>query len=503
MVNEILGLSARELRDAIAGGEVSAEEVTGAYLEAIERTEERIAAFNEVLSERAMEQARAIDARRSAGEEIGPLGGVPLAIKDNLCTGYGRTTCSSKILAGFRAPYTATAVEKLEAAGAVILGKTNMDEFAMGSSTENSGFRPTRNPWDTERVPGGSSGGSAAAVTGRLCAGAVGSDTGGSIRQPAAFCGVVGLKPTYGRVSRFGLVAYGSSLDQIGPLARDVADCALLTGVIAGHDPKDSTSLRADVPDYLSAIDSPVENLRVGMPEEFYSDALDPEIATALRAAASALRSAGAKIVDVSLPHSRIDRDEDGNLSSYAVACYYIVAMAEASSNLARYDGAHYGHRTAAKVNDIIDLYSKTRAEGFGDEVKRRVMLGTYTLSSGYYDAYYNKALKVRRLIKNDFDAAFKGCDVILCPTSPTTAFKIGEKTDDPLKMYLADIYTISVNLAGLPGLSIPAGLSESGLPIGMQIIGPALSEETVLRTGRMFEAASGVMNLKPETIGG
>ena len=496
---DITALSAVELRDAIAGGEVSSEEATRAYLEAIEKREPVVAAYNEVLAERALEQARALDARRAAGEALGRLGGVPLAVKDNLCTSYGHTTCSSKMLAGFRAPFTATAVARLEEAGAVILGKTNLDEFAMGSSTENSGFRPTRNPWDPDRVPGGSSGGSAAAVAARLCAAAIGSDTGGSIRQPAAFCGVVGFKPTYGRVSRYGLVAYGSSLDQVGPIAVDVADAALLTGVLAGHDRRDSTSVPRDVPDYLAALEAPLEGLRVGLPGEFFSDALDGEINEALHGAIEVYRSAGAEIVDVSLPHSRIDTDENGELSSYAVACYYIVAMAEASSNLARYDSVHYGHRTADKLTDIVALYSRSRAEGFGEEVKRRIMLGTYTLSAGYYDAYYSKALKVRRLIKNDFDAAFERCDVLLCPTSPTPAFRLGEKTDDPLTMYLADIYTISVNLAGLPGLSIPVGRNTQGLPIGMQLIGPVFREETVLRAARMYEKASGISRLRPQ----
>jgi aspartyl-tRNA(Asn)/glutamyl-tRNA(Gln) amidotransferase subunit A len=376
-----------------------------------------------------------------------------------------------------------------------------MDEFAMGSSTENSGFRPTRNPWDADCVPGGSSGGSAAAVAARQCVAALGSDTGGSIRQPAAFCGIAGFKPTYGRISRFGLVAFGSSLDQIGPMARDVADCALLTGVMAGHDDRDSTSLPVEVPDYLANIEKPPGKLRIGMPKEFYSNALDAEINDAIHAAAKVLADAGAELVEVSLPHSRIDRDEDGKLSSYAVACYYIVAMAEASSNLARYDGVHYGHRTVESVDDIVDLYMRSRAEGFGEEVKRRVMLGTYTLSAGYYDAYYNKAMKVRRLIKKDFDEAFESCDVILCPAAPTTAFRLGEKTHDPLTMYLGDIYTLSVNLAGLPGLSLPCGLSSANMPIGMQLIGPALSEDMVLRAGRMYEKASGVSRLRPPLI--
>lgn len=502
-MNDILKLSAVELRDAIAAGEVSAVEATGAYLDAIEKREPQVDAFNEVLAERAIEEAKKTDAKRQAARELGPLGGVPVAVKDNMCTTYGRTTCSSKILADFRAPYLATAVEKLEAAGAVILGKTNLDEFAMGSSTENSGFKPTRNPWDTGRVPGGSSGGSAACVAAREAAAALGSDTGGSIRQPAAFCGVVGFKPTYGRVSRYGLVAYGSSLDQIGPITVDVPDCALLTGAIAGHDPKDSTSAEKPVDDYLAELETPVENLRLGLPAEFFSDALDAETNAAIYKAAETYRDAGAEIVDVSLPHSRIDTDAEGDLTSHAVACYYIVAMAEASSNLARYDGVHYGHRTDDKVDDIVDLYSRSRAEGFGEEVKRRIMLGTYTLSSGYYDAYYNKALKVRRLIKNDFDAAFEKCDVLLCPTSPTPAFELGEKTADPLAMYLADIYTISVNLAGLPGISIPACLSASGLPIGMQLIGPVFSEGRLLRAARTYEKASGTARLVPEMAKG
>ena len=497
-MSEITDLSAVELRDAIAAGRVSAVEAAEAYLAAIDRIEPAIAAFNEVLGDEALRQARAVDAKRGSGSALGPLGGVPLAVKDNLCTSYGRTTCSSKILSAFRAPYTAGAVERLERADAVILGKTNMDEFAMGSSTENSGFRPTRNPWDTDRVPGGSSGGSAAAVAARECAAALGSDTGGSIRQPAAFCGVVGFKPTYGRVSRYGLVAYGSSLDQIGPMTRDVPDAALLTRVIAGHDERDSTSVPRDVPDYTADLDTPIAGLRIGLPGEFFSDALGPEIRAAIDKAVDVMKSLGAAVVDVSLPHSRIDVGEDGQLSSYAIACFYIVAMSEASSNLARYDGVHYGHRTEEHVTDIVELYSKSRAEGFGPEVKRRVMLGTYTLSAGYYDAYYNKALQVRRLIKNDFDSAFEHCDVIACPVSPTTAFRIGEKTADPLQMYLADIYTISLNLAGLPGLSLPVGLSETGLPIGMQIIGPVFSEPTVLRAARMYEKASGVTRLAP-----
>ncbi|MCE5327582.1 MAG: Asp-tRNA(Asn)/Glu-tRNA(Gln) amidotransferase subunit GatA [Planctomycetaceae bacterium] len=497
-MSSITDLSAVELAAAIAAGTVGAEETAKAYLAAIEHREGQIGAFNEVLADRALDRARDIDRRRGADEPLGPLAGVPLAIKDNLATPYGQTTCSSKMLKDFRAPYTATAVRKLEDAGAVIIGKTNMDEFAMGSSTENSGFRPTRNPWDLSRVPGGSSGGSAAAVAAGLCAAALGSDTGGSIRQPAALCGIVGLKPTYGRVSRYGLVAYGSSLDQIGPMTRDVADCALLTGVIAGHDRADSTSIPHSVPDYAAALDEPIANLRVGLPKEFFSEALDGEIRRAVLAAADAFKAAGAQIVEVSLPTSRVDSDAGGKLSSFAVACYYIVASAEASSNLARYDGVHYGYRTPAKVDDIVELYCRSRAEGLGAEVKRRIMLGAYTLSSGYYDAYYLKALKVRRLIKNDFDRAFQSCDLLLCPTTPTTAFKLGEKTADPLTMYLADVYTLSVNLAGLPGLSVPAAISAAGLPIGMQLIGPVFSEGRLLQVARAYEKASGVMRLKP-----
>jgi len=500
-VSNLTELTAVDLAARIAAGDASAEQATRAYLDAIDGREPNVQAYNEVWADRAIEQARAIDARRAAGEDIGPLGGVPVAVKDNMCTTHGRTTCSSKMLANFSAPYQATAVDKLHAAGAVVLGKTNLDEFAMGSSTENSSTKPTRNPWDTDRVPGGSSGGSAAAVAARMCAAALGSDTGGSIRQPAAFCGVVGLKPTYGRVSRYGLVAYGSSLDQIGPLTRDIADAALLTGIISGHDPRDSTSVPRDVPDMLAQLDTPPKNLRIGLPREFYSDALDAEINLAIRAAAETYKAAGAEIVDVSLPHSRIDIDQAGKLSSYAAACYYIVAMAEASSNLARYDSAHYGHRTAEQCDGIVEMYSRSRAEGFGEEVKRRIMLGTYTLSAGYYDAYYNKALKVRRLIKNDFDVAFERCDALLCPASPTTAFKFGEKTDDPLTMYLADIYTVSVNLAGLPGLSIPAGLSEAGLPIGMQLIGPVFSEPMLLSAGRMYEKAAVTSCLTPPMV--
>ncbi len=498
-MSSIVELSAVQLAQAIASGETSAGEALDAYLEAIEKIEPQVDAYNEVLTDHARTTAANIDADRTAGKPLGPLAGVPIAVKDNMCTAYGKTTCSSKILADFKAPYTATAVEKLQSAGAVIIGKTNLDEFSMGSSTENSASKVTRNPWDTSKVPGGSSGGSAACVAARLAAASLGSDTGGSIRQPAAFCGVVGFKPTYGRVSRYGLVAYGSSLDQIGPMTVDIPDAALLTGVIAGHDYHDSTSANRPVDNYLAEVNTPIENLRIGLPDEFFTDALDPQIAQTISKAADLYKDAGAKIVNVSLPHSRIDADSEGNLSSYAVACYYIVAMSEASSNLARYDGVHYGHRTEEQVDGIVELFSKSRAEGFGPEVIRRIMLGTYTLSSGYYDAYYNKALKVRRLIKNDFDQAFEKCNVLLCPTTPTTAFGIGEKTADPLTMYLADIYTISLNLAGLPGVSIPAGLGTDGMPVGMQLIGPEFSESVILRAARMYENISGTTHLVPK----
>ncbi len=483
-------LSAVGLREAVAAGDVSAVEATRAYLDAIDRLDDEVGAYNEVHVDRALAAAEGVDAKRAAGEPLGAMAGVPVAVKDNLCAAFGKTTCSSKILANFEAPYNAGVIEKLLAADAVILGKTNMDEFAMGSSTENSGFRPTRNPWDTSRVPGGSSGGSAAATAARMCAAALGSDTGGSIRQPAAFCGVAGLKPTYGRVSRYGLVAYGSSLDQIGPFGRDVADAALLLGAISGHDPRDSTSVQTPVPDYLASLETPVDGLRVGLVKEFHSDSLNAEIRGAVDAAVERYRAAGAEIIEISLPHSRIDTDAGGQLSSYAVGCYYIVAMAEASSNLARYDGVHFGHRTSQSVDGIIELYSKSRAEGFGEEVKRRIMLGAYALSSGYYDAYYLKALKVRRLIKQDFDKAFESCDVLLGPTAPEVAFAIGAKTDDPLTMYLSDIYTISVNLAGIPAISVPAGLSEAGLPLAVQLLGNVFEEEKLLRAARMYERA-------------
>jgi aspartyl-tRNA(Asn)/glutamyl-tRNA(Gln) amidotransferase subunit A len=474
-------------RDAIASRKTSSTEVTRALVDRIEKLEPKIQAFNSVWTDRALEQAKSAD----QGNRPGPLSGLPIAIKDNLTTSFGLTTCSSKMLANFHAPYDATVVKKLESAGAIVIGKTNLDEFAMGSSTENSAMKITRNPWDTERVPGGSSGGSAAALTAGMCLGSLGSDTGGSIRQPAALCGLVGLKPTYGRVSRYGLVAFASSLDQIGPFGHTVADAALLLQVISGHDPKDSTSVPQPVPDYLSNLDQPLSGLRIGIAKEYnLTQGIDPQVSKAVSDAVNVYKSLGAEVVEVSLPHTE-----------YGIAAYYIIAPCEASSNLARYDGVHFGHRTAEPVNDIIELFSKSRAEGFGDEVQRRIMIGTYALSSGYYDAYYNRALKVRALIKRDFDEAFKKCDVIVCPTSPTPAFKVGEKTGDPLQMYLVDVFTVTCNIAALPGISIPCGFTSGPkpLPIGLQLLGPAFSEEKLLRIARMYEKQTDWHSRRPQ----
>jgi len=468
--------TALQLRDALAAGEISSREAVEACLKRIERSDPRVQAFISVDGERALERARQIDERLASGERVGPLAGVPVAIKDNICTRFGRTTCASRILSDFASPYDAHVVEQLDAAGAVIVGKTNMDEFAMGSSTENSGMHVTRNPWDVACVPGGSSGGSAAALATRMVPIALGSDTGGSIRQPASLCGVTGLKTTYGRVSRFGLVAYGSSLDQIGPISVDARDAALMLGVIAGHDRRDSTSAPQDVPDYLSALNGLPQGLRIGVAKEFFVEGLAPEVKQAVETAVNRLAALGAEIVEISLP-----------TTPHWLATYTIVAFAEASSNLSRYDGVHYGHRSD-REGDIIDLYCRSRAEGFGTEVKRRIMLGTYTLSSGYYDAYYLKALKVRTLIIRDFQTAFQACDVIAGPVSPTPAFRIGEKTDDPLTMYLSDIYTISANLAGVPGISVPCGFSGDGLPIGLQLLGKHFDEATLLAAADAYQ---------------
>jgi aspartyl-tRNA(Asn)/glutamyl-tRNA(Gln) amidotransferase subunit A len=469
-------------------GAVTSEALARSYLDRAEKLG-RLNVYVHLDPEAVLAQARAVDAKRKAGQPLGPLAGVPVAIKDVLCVEGEPTTCGSRMLKTFRPPYDATVIAKLKAADAVLFGKTNMDEFAMGSSTENSAYGPTKNPWDEVRIPGGSSGGSAAAVAADLAPLSLGSDTGGSIRQPAAVCGIVGLKPTYGRVSRYGLIAFASSLDQVGPFAHDLADSALLLKVIAGHDPLDSTSVDAPVPDYTATLDTPPTPLRIGLVREFFGEGLDAEVEAAVREAVRVYESAGATVKDVSLPHSK-----------YGVPAYYIVAPAECSSNLARYDGTTYGHRAEdfspkypgeEGLAPMVRMMMASRAEGFGAEVKRRIMLGTFALSAGYADQYYNQALKVRRLIRNDFDAAFKDVDVLLGPTSPTAAFKLGEKTSDPLAMYLSDIYTITANLAGIPGLSVPCGFTKSGLPIGLQLLAPAFAEETLLRTARVFEKAT------------
>jgi aspartyl-tRNA(Asn)/glutamyl-tRNA(Gln) amidotransferase subunit A len=471
--------SAIDLLGLLHRGEFTSEALTGAFLQSIRDREPVVRAFLQVDEALVLAQARAVDARRKKGEPLGLLAGLPVAVKDVLCTRGQPTTCGSKILRNFVPPYDAHVVERLRQADAVLIGKTNMDEFAMGSSTENSAYQVTRNPWDPARIPGGSSGGSAAAVAACEAPLALGTDTGGSIRQPAGHCGVVGLKPSYGRVSRFGLVAFASSLDQVGPFAHDVTSAALLFEAIAGHDSCDSTSVDKPVPAYTRSVDEPVRPLTIGVPREYFGTGLDPEVERAVRAALGVYQRLGAKVEDISLPHS-----------PYAVATYYLVATAEASSNLARYDGVHYGRRSTGHKN-LIDMYMKSRGEGFGPEVKRRIMLGTYALSSGYKDAYYLKALKVRRLIRDDFDKAFAGCDVVMGPTSPTAAFAIGEKSDDPLSMYLADIYTISCNLAGIPGVSIPCGFTTAGLPIGLQVLGAPFEEEKLLRVARMHEKAT------------
>ncbi|MGB9662053.1 MAG: Asp-tRNA(Asn)/Glu-tRNA(Gln) amidotransferase subunit GatA [Moorellaceae bacterium] len=482
---ELFYRSAHEVGRLLARREISSVELTEAMLERIEQVEGRIKAFVTLTPEVALEQARAVDAARARGEELGPLAGIPMALKDNLCTAGIRTTCSSKMLENWVPPYDAFVVKKLKEAGAVLLGKLNMDEFAMGSSTENSRFFPTRNPWDLERVPGGSSGGAAAAVAAGEAFYSLGSDTGGSIRQPASFCGVVGLKPTYGRVSRFGLVAFASSLDQIGPLTRDVTDCALVLQAIAGHDPADSTSADLPVPDYLAALRPEIKGLKVGVPREYFGSGMEPEVAAVVRRAIDRLADLGALCEEISLPHTE-----------YALPAYYLVAPAEASSNLARYDGVAYGFRLPG--TDIVDMYMKTRREGFGPEVKRRIMLGTYALSAGYYDAYYLKALKVRTLIRRDFEEAFKRFDVLVTPTSPTVAFRLGEKVDDPLAMYLSDLCTIPVNMAGLPAISIPCGFSQ-GLPVGLQLIAPPFEEERLLRVAYTLEQAMINLRRRPE----
>lgn len=472
---------ATAIRDAVRSRSTSAETVVAAHLRRIETANAELNAFHEIFRDEALERARSIDERLERGGDPGPLAGVPIAIKDNIATRLGRTTCSSKMLADYRSPFDATVIERITAAGAVIVGKTNLDEFAMGSSTEHCAWGPVRNPWDHARVPGGSSGGSAAAVAANLAPLALGSDTGGSIRQPAALCGCVGLKPTYGRVSRYGLVAFGSSLDQIGPLTRSVRDAALMMNVLAGIDPRDSTSADRPAEDFVADLDEPLPTLRIGVPSAYMSDANDPDVNRLIEAAIDRAKSRGATIVPVDLP-----------LTDLGISTYYVIAPAEACSNLARFDGIRYGHRAAARPGDqLFDLYARSRAEGFGAEVQRRIMLGTYVLSSGYYDAYYDRALRVRRLIKQEFDAAFSKCDAILGPTSPTPAFRFGENTD-PLAMYLCDVYTVNTNIAGICGISLPAGFVERDgrqLPVGVQLQAPAFEEARLLRIARLLES--------------
>jgi aspartyl-tRNA(Asn)/glutamyl-tRNA(Gln) amidotransferase subunit A len=497
--------SASEHLRSLESGALSSVELTRAYLDRIQAVDERVGAFLRVDGDRALEQAAEVDGRRAKRQAVGLLGGLPIAVKDILCERGQTTTCSSRMLENFRPPYDATVIANLRAADGVLIGRTNLDEFAMGGSTENSAFQVTRNPWDLGRSPGGSSGGSAAAVAGGMAPLAIGTDTGGSIRQPAGLCGIVGMKPTYGRVSRYGVVAYASSLDQVGPFGQSVEDAALLLEAIAGHDPRDTTSLDVPVLPYSQSVNNPLENLRIGWVREHFGPGLDGEVESAVRKALDVYKSLGATLHEISLPHSK-----------YAVATYYVIAPSEASSNLARYDGAHFGYRTDEKGmlaelaadrkrletagdkvgldrldSALVRMYRRTRAEGFGPEVKRRIMLGTYALSAGYYDAYYLKALKVRRLIRQDFDRAFEKVDLIAGPIAPTPAFKIGEMAGDPLAMYLLDIYTVSANLAGLPGLCLPCGQSATGLPIGLQLQAPALEEDRLLCGARMYERAT------------
>jgi aspartyl-tRNA(Asn)/glutamyl-tRNA(Gln) amidotransferase subunit A len=478
-VSTLHELTAADLATRLARRELSARELTRAFLDRVAAVEPAVGAYLTLTPELALAEADAIDAARAAGEPVGPLAGVPLAVKDNLVTAGVRTTCASRLLEHWVPPYESTVTARLRQAGLVSLGKVNMDEFAMGSSCENSALGVTRNPWDLARVPGGSSGGSAAAVAAGEAALAVGTDTGGSIRQPAAFCGLVGMKPTYGLVSRQGLVAFASSLDQAGPITRDVRDNALLLGAMAGHDPLDSTSLEQPVPDYAAALERGAAGLRVGLVRELVGEGVDPEVRAAVLAAVEVLEGLGAHVEEVDLPHSRV-----------ALSTYYVVATAEASSNLARYDGVRYGLR-ADQPSDLIDMYTRTRAH-FGTEVKRRILLGTYALAAGYYDAYYKKALQLRTLIKADHDQALTRCDVLLSPTTPTTAFRLGERVQDPLSMYLADVATIPANLAGLPALSLPCGFDSQGLPIGLQLVGRALGEEVLYQVAHAYEQAAG-----------
>ena len=482
---ELYQLTLHEAARAIQSKKVSSVELTKTVLDHLKKVEPQVQSFITITETEALAQAAEADKRLASGSNITPFTGVPIALKDLLCTKGVRTTCASKMLENFKPPYNATVVEKLNTAGAVSVGKTNMDEFAMGSSTETSYYQKTKNPWNLACVPGGSSGGSASSVSADQAFASLGSDTGGSIRQPAALCGIVGLKPTYGRISRYGLIAFASSLDQIGPMTKDVEDCALMLQVIAGHDPKDSTSADVPVPDYTAEMKKSVKGLKIGIPKEFFPSEMNAEVSEAVKKAIDQLKSLGAEIHEVSLPHS-----------PYSLAAYYVLAPSEASSNLARYDGVRYGLRVPGE--NIVEMYSKTRAAGFGPEVKRRIMLGTYALSSGYYDAYYLKALKVRRLIKQDYDKAFEKVDIIATPTAPNPAFKFGEKTDNPLTMYLEDIFTISINIAGVPAISVPCGLSKTGLPIGLQLIGKPFDEAALLKAAYAYEQSTDWHKLKP-----
>jgi len=482
-------LPAHQLYQLIQDREISIQELTRSIFQRIEEVEDKIKAFLSLNEEGAMEEAGRLDRKLSQGERLGPLGGIPIAVKDIICLKGRRTTCGSRILEDFCPPYSATVLQRLRKADAIIVGKTNMDEFAMGSSTENSAFQVTRNPWNLASIPGGSSGGSAAAVASGETVMALGSDTGGSIRQPASFCGVVGLKPTYGRVSRYGLVAFASSLDQIGPITKDVRDCAMLLEVLSGRDALDSTSLDYPVPSYLEYLVPDLKDMRIGLPREYFVPGMSHEVRETIVQATGVLEKLGAKVEEVSLPHTE-----------YAIATYYLIATAEASSNLARYDGVGYGLRTRGE-NNLVKMYKKSRQEGFGEEVKRRIMLGTYILSKGYYEDYYGRAGRVRTLVRQDFEEVFQSHDAVVTPVSPTVAFKIGEKMDDPLKMYLSDIFTISANLAGIPGISIPCGYSREGLPIGLQILTKAFDETTLLRVAYAYEQSTNWHKREPEDL--
>lgn len=475
----ITELTVHELQEKLKNKELTITEINKAYIDRINEKEKDVQAFITLTTDEALEKSKNIEEKINKGEIKGELAGIPIGIKDNMCINGVKTTCASKMLENFIAPYNATAIEKINDENMISLGKTNMDEFAMGSSTETSYFKKTKNPWDLSRVPGGSSGGSAAAVASNMVPWALGSDTGGSIRQPAGCCGIVGLKPTYGLVSRYGLIAYASSLDQIGTFTKDVEDTAILLNVIAGHDDKDTTSAEIEKRDYTKALKNDVKGLRIAVPKEFFGDGINKEVKEIIEKAIEKYKELGAIIEEVSL-----------NVAEYALATYYIIACAEASSNLGRFDGIRYGYRSP-KFNNLRDIYINSRSEGFGDEVKRRIILGTYVLSSGYYDAYYKKAQQVRTLVKNKFDEVFENHDIILTPTAPTTAFKIGEKSDNPLEMYLSDICTVSVNIAGLPGLSIPCGVDREGMPVGMQLIGKRFDEETILNAGYTYEQAT------------